>query len=90
MTTYIPKLQRSIDKPGLHPKLQRYVYINLVYTPNYNVLYLPVSHLSPVRPGEHVQVKEFKPSIQVPSFKQGLLAHSSISEIARYIAMLVI
>ena len=44
-----------------------------------NLFKSPVSHCVPLKPGVQLQLNPFTRSVQVPSFLQGLLAHSSIS-----------
>lgn len=45
--------------------------------------YWPISHMRPVKPSAHWQVKAAIPSMQVPLFKHGLVAQSSISAKSR-------
>jgi hypothetical protein len=39
---------------------------------------MSVLHVAPLKPGAQAQVKAFTPSVHVPPFWQGWLAHSSM------------
>ena len=56
-----------------------YPLFTLTKYQNLNLFRLPVSHCVPLKPGAQLQLNPFTRSVQVPSFLQGLIAHSSIS-----------
>lgn len=50
--------------------------------------YSPFSQKTPKVPGAQEHVNSLTPSVQVPAFWQGLLAHSSVSDIPNDMGLL--
>lgn len=70
--------QKTLKLTWLEPQKSTvgYMYIRS-QQPSY-ILFLPVWHICPVKPGEQKQENTLTPSLHVPPCRQGWLAHSSM------------
>ena len=74
-------LQASVINSTTTPAyLEKHVTRNIISDHD-----LPISQLLPSYPLLHVQLYWLTPSVQVPLFRQGLLAHSLVARNALYI-----
>ena len=53
--------------------------VNIISRRSEQIIFIPVEQLLPMNPSLHLQRNSLTPSVQVPLFMQGLLAHSSMS-----------